>query len=86
MSFTPEDLKRLAWHSRRGMWEVDIILGSFVDKCLHSASEADLQLYRDLLAEEDQDLFLWLTRRAVAPTKNLQTSVELVLKAHDMRG
>jgi antitoxin CptB len=84
--FTPEDLKRLAWHSRRGMWEVDIILGSFVEKCLQSAPEADLRLYRDLLAEEDQDLFLWLTRRAVAPTENLQASVELVLRAHGLRG
>ncbi|MDY6984297.1 MAG: succinate dehydrogenase assembly factor 2 [Pseudomonadota bacterium] len=46
---------------------------------LPQLSDADVELYRELLSEEDQDLFMWLTRRADAPTPRLQSIVDLVL-------
>jgi antitoxin CptB len=80
-AFTAEALKRLYWHSRRGMLELDLLLVPFAEHCLTQLAEDELQLYRELLAEEDQDLFVWLTRRAPAPTPRLRQIVDKVLEA-----
>lgn len=80
VNFSPEDLKRLYWHSRRGMLELDLLLIPFAEEALSRLDQQQLEDYRNLLGEEDQDLFLWLTRRQAAPTAELQRSVELVLQ------
>lgn len=80
MNFSPEDLKRLYWHSRRGMLELDLLLLPFAEEELGRLDQQQLEDYRNLLGEEDQDLFLWLTRRQSAPTPELQRCVELVLQ------
>lgn len=80
VNFSPEDLKRLYWHSRRGMLELDLLLIPFAEEALSRLDQQQLEDYRNLLGEEDQDLFLWLTRRQAAPTVELQRSVELVLQ------
>lgn len=81
--FSAEDRKRLYWHSRRGMLELDLLLVPFVEKCLDDLSDDELQMYTELLREEDQDLFSWFTRRAEAPTPRLQQMVTRVLAAND---
>ncbi|GHC14821.1 hypothetical protein GCM10010082_01350 [Kushneria pakistanensis] len=55
--------KRLYWHSRRGMWELDLMLVPFFENRFDELSDEDQYAYQALLAEEDQDLFLWLMRR-----------------------
>lgn len=62
---TPENrLKRLHMRSwRRGMKEMDLILGHFADDRLSALSGAELDLYERLLGENDQDLYLWVTGR-----------------------
>ncbi|ART62393.1 succinate dehydrogenase assembly factor 2 [Kushneria marisflavi] len=55
--------KRLYWHSRRGMWELDLMLVPFIENCFDGLSDEDQYAYQTLLACEDQDLFLWLMRR-----------------------
>lgn len=57
-------LKRLHMRSwRRGMKEMDLILGRFADDRLASLPAGDLDLYERLLSENDQDLYLWVTAR-----------------------
>jgi antitoxin CptB len=85
-SFSAEDLKKLYWHSRRGMLELDLLLVPFAESCLGELNLLQLQAYRELLAEEDQDLFLWLTRREPAPGEKLQVAVELVLERARLAG
>jgi antitoxin CptB len=80
-SFSAEDLKRLYWHSRRGMLELDLLLVPFAEDSLTGLSADELEMYRELLREEDQDLFLWLTRRADAPSSRLQLIIEKILRA-----
>jgi antitoxin CptB len=80
MQFTEADLKRLYWHSRRGMLELDLLLVPFATNCLDKLDAAQLEDYRTLLQEEDQDLWAWLTLREPAPNAVLQRSVELILK------
>jgi antitoxin CptB len=77
--FSAEERKRLYWHSRRGMLELDLLLVPFAEHCLTQLEDDELLMYRELLREEDQDLFMWLTRRAAAPTPRLQQIVDKVL-------
>ncbi|GHE22095.1 succinate dehydrogenase assembly factor 2 [Halomonas urumqiensis] len=63
---SPADIaqrKRLYWHSRRGMWELDLLLVPFLEQCYDTLSADDQAAFRALIDEEDQDLFLWLMRR-----------------------
>lgn len=57
-------MRRLAMRSwRRGMKEMDLILGHFADGPLAGLPEAQLAVYEAMLDENDQDLYLWITRR-----------------------
>ena len=55
--------KRLYWHSRRGMWELDLLLIPFLEHRYDSLDSDDQAAYQALITEEDQDLFVWLMRR-----------------------
>ncbi len=70
MSEHEKRLKRLAMRSwRRGTKEMDLILGRFWD--LHGADlDPDtLDLYEDLLLENDQDLYAWVSGQSTTPEK-----------------
>ncbi|RDW13665.1 succinate dehydrogenase assembly factor 2 [Paracoccus thiocyanatus] len=48
---------------RRGTKEMDLILGPFADSQLERLDPDELDLYEALLAENDQDLYPWITAR-----------------------
>lgn len=73
------NLKRMYWHSRRGMLELDLILVPFAENVLPGLSPEQQQDYARLLEEEDQDLFLWLTRRMPVPVRELESIVATIL-------
>ncbi|WP_245902476.1 FAD assembly factor SdhE [Pararhodobacter marinus] len=63
---SPEEtrLKRLRMRSwRRGIKEMDLILGPFSDSELAGLDPAMLDLYEALLNENDHDLYQWVTAR-----------------------
>ncbi len=63
-------LKRLRMRSsRRGMKEMDLILGSFSATELAQSDADDLALYEDMLSENDQDLYNWVSGRDPAPAR-----------------
>jgi antitoxin CptB len=72
------EYKKLGWHSRRGMRELDLLLLPFVDGFLRDLSADDQGLYKLLLAEEDQDLYNWLVLRSPAPNESLKKIVKLI--------
>ncbi|MGL4239188.1 succinate dehydrogenase assembly factor 2 [Tabrizicola sp.] len=69
MSEAPEArLKRMAMRSwRRGTKEMDLVLGPFADAHLAGFSDAELDLYDRLLAENDQDLMAWILGQSPPP-------------------
>ena len=73
------EVKRLYWHSRRGMWELDQLLVPFVEERYLQLDEADRERYRLLLDCEDQDMFGWFMRRAEPDSDDLKRIVALVL-------
>ena len=63
-------LKRLRMRSwRRGTKEMDLVLGPFFDAEGASMDEATLELYEDLLNENDQDLYQWVSGQAPTPAQ-----------------
>lgn len=63
-------LKRLYMRSiRRGIKEMDIILGGYADAGLARLSDDWLTLYDDLLSENDHDLYQWVTGQVPPPAR-----------------
>ena len=60
---TPQNrLRRLRMRSwRRGMREMDLLLGPFADAELDELAPGELDVYERFLSENDQDLYLWVT-------------------------
>lgn len=55
--------RRVYWHSRRGMLELDLVLMPFAEQ-VYPGLDADMQRrYRALLECEDADLFAWIVHR-----------------------
>lgn len=80
-----EEFKRVGWHSRRGMLELDLILIPFVQQTFATLEGADQQRYIALLAQEDTDIFRWLLRAEQPDDAELRRIVQLILGAHDKR-
>lgn len=73
------DLKKMYWHSRRGMLELDLILVPFAESVLPGLADDQKRAYQELLEEEDQDLFLWLVRKQPVPEAGLKAIIDTVL-------
>jgi|GEM_PF-416595 len=58
------DLKRLRMRSwRRGIKEMDLILGPWADEKLATLDQEERTLYEAFLSENDHDLYQWVTSR-----------------------
>lgn len=57
------DYNRLLWACRRGMLELDLVLGPFLEKHYQELEQDDKERYWQLLECEDQDLFNWFLRK-----------------------
>ncbi len=63
-------IKRLAMRSmRRGTKEMDLILMRFADARLSGMTDDQLAHYDDLLSENDQDLYKWISGQDAAPSE-----------------
>jgi len=61
-------LKRLKIKSwRRGIKEMDLILGNFSDLDLQNLSSVELKVYDQLLNENDHDLYIWCSQQQQSP-------------------
>ena len=54
------DISRLTWACRRGMLELDVLLGNFLKNAYPDLSDEDKELFVKLLSQPDPDLFRWL--------------------------
>lgn len=63
-------LKRLkfrAWH--RGIKEADLLVGGFFDRYSEGWSEAERNLFEELLEEQDVDIMAWAIGAAPVPPR-----------------
>ena len=68
-----------AW--RRGIKEMDLILGGHADANLDAMSEEDLALFEAVLGENDHDLFQWVTSQSEPPARFAPLIAELSSRA-----
>jgi antitoxin CptB len=60
-------LKFRAW--RRGLKELDLVVGGFADANLEHLDEEGLDAFEDLLTVPDNDLYDWLCDRRTPPER-----------------
>jgi antitoxin CptB len=74
-----EELRRLTWHSRRGMLELDVLLLPFTENRYSELSDEEKTNYKRLINCEDQDLFNWFMAKSRCDDEGIQQMVEVVL-------
>lgn len=79
MSADDVELKRLFWHSRRGMLELDVLLVPFLQEAYSALGKDDQARYRQLLECEDQDMFGWFMQRSEPEDPDLKRIVRIIL-------
>lgn len=77
--YSEDELKRLSWQCRRGIKEVEVLLAPFFENHFAELSDADKQLFVELLEEQDVDLFEWFTVRAEPKNPQLKHIVNVIL-------
>ena len=78
-------LKRLryrSWH--RGWKETDLILGQFADENLDKMDAATIDIYEQLLDENDADIWDWLVGK-LPPKNNAYLPILASLKAYGQK-
>jgi antitoxin CptB len=72
------DLNRIRWHCRRGMLELDLVLGAFVERQFGRLDAGQIRAFRELLEYPDQDLFDLIMGRAEPADESVRGVLELV--------
>jgi antitoxin CptB len=75
LSDNPAHLK---WACRRGMLELDVLLGNFLNEAYPSLASEDKQHFISLLSCPDPELFVWLMGGQVPEDPHLAKIVEVI--------
>jgi antitoxin CptB len=72
---------RIKWHCRRGLLELDLVLERFVARYLDALNPDQTEVFKELLAYEDNDLLDMLMGRAEPVNGNLSAVLEMMRTA-----
>lgn len=78
LMITPEKKARLAWHCRRGMLELDLILQRFFANHVDNLTENQVYSFELLLTNNDPDLYSWLMGYSNPEQKELIEIVQFI--------
>ncbi len=67
LSLRRKKIKLRAW--RRGLKEVDLLLGHYADVSIADMNKEDLDLFEAVLNETDQDIWAWITKQTSTPDR-----------------
>jgi succinate dehydrogenase flavin-adding protein (antitoxin of CptAB toxin-antitoxin module) len=73
------ELDRIRWHCRRGLLELDLVLGGFQERVLPGLAPAELEAFKRLLARSDNDLWDLVTGR-LEPEPGLEADLVRTLR------
>ncbi|HVE43874.1 MAG TPA: succinate dehydrogenase assembly factor 2 [Gammaproteobacteria bacterium] len=79
------EMARLAWACRRGMLELDVLLGDFLKNHYQDLSVEEKRHFADLLSMPDPDLFEWLMGHAVPEEKAIAEIVQKIIKSRAIK-
>lgn len=77
--FELDSKAKLKWACRRGMLELDVLFGPFVDEAYDGLSLENKAIFQRLLTCEDPDLFSWFMGHSVCEDDELRSMVEIIL-------
>lgn len=80
MQHSAERQRELAWHCRRGMLELDILLNDFVNHHFQELTEQEYRIFEKLLTYHDQELIEILMGRLPAREKGEQHVIDKILQ------
>lgn len=69
---------RFAWHCRRGMLELDLILQRFLEQSLEQLSSQQLKVFDSLLTCTDPELFAWFMGHEEPEDREFKEIVALI--------
>jgi antitoxin CptB len=78
--FTELELNRMRWRSRRGMLELDLLLQPFFDEEFRDLPHEYQLTFVKLLEQDDPDLLMWFSNKAVPDDQELAELVQMILK------
>ena len=74
-------LKRLQYQSaHRGCKETDMILGRFAEKYLKDFNDEEVNLYEEFIAQDDWDIYAWVTEKKPLPDDLKNKVTDLLMK------
>jgi antitoxin CptB len=80
-------LAKLRWQCRRGMLELDVLLGNYLSQHYQTASTTEQKTFERLLKFQDQELYQWFVQQLQPPDAELSSLVQKILtqkvKEHD---
>ena len=77
----PAERARLTWRCRRGMLELDLLLGGFMARGYDAMSEMQQHHFHRLLEYPDQELLEYLLLQRAAPSSELADIVTKIRNA-----
>ncbi len=69
---------QLRWACRRGMLELDVLLGNFLNEAFLGLDPTAQKIFVNLLDCQDQDLFMWLTGKEIPADPDLLVMVNQI--------
>jgi len=77
-----EEQNRMRWASRRGLLELDLLLGPFVEEVFPVLDTNAQEAYRRLMSCDDQDILNWIMDRAPLTDSSL-ASIVVSIREHN---
>lgn len=75
------DRDRIKWHCRRGLLELDLLLERFVTRHLDALNAGQTEVFKELLAYEDNDLLDMVMGRAEPVNGELSAVLKMMRAA-----
>jgi antitoxin CptB len=76
-----KELERVRWRCRRGLLELDIVLGRFIEQRYATLDEAQQIAFDELLDMPDTELWDMITGKEAPQQESLRTVLEWVRTA-----
>ncbi len=64
--------KQMQWRCRRGIRELDLVFGRFLERGFDTLPAAELEAFERLLEQNDLDIYDWLLGRTDPPSEEFR--------------
>lgn len=80
-----EHFSYLLWSCRRGMLELDVLLGNFLKEAFSTLPLTEKNIFIEFLNENDQNLFNWLVKKEKPNNPHFSLIIKKILEHAETR-